>query len=95
MKLLILFFRKIEGVHAKVSKKDFRSALSEIDIVIKIAGSRVRELNLLKTLILIELNRAPEAYNLTNAMVRSFVTICTVIIVFIFMTMCISKISFD
>ena len=45
--------------------------------MIKIAGSRVRELNLVKTLILIELNRAPDAYNLTNAMVRISVAICT------------------
>ena len=51
--------------------------------MIKIAGSRVRELNLVKTLILIELNRAPDAYNLTNAMVRIPVTICTFIVIVI------------
>ena len=65
--------RKIEAVHLTVSKKDFRSALLEVDLIIKITGSRVRELNLLKVAILIGLSRAPEAFNLTNAMVRMHV----------------------
>ena len=59
-----------------------------MDAIIQKTGSRVRELNLLKTLVLIELNRVPEAYNLTNAMVSIFadwmedMCICCCLIVF-------------
>jgi hypothetical protein len=41
-----------------------------IDAVIRLTGSRVRELNLLKVRVLIELNRISEAYNLTNSMMK-------------------------
>jgi DnaJ homolog subfamily C member 7 len=67
---LNLLKKQIVGLHSKVSNKQYRAVLPEIDAVIRIAGSRVRELNLLKARVLIELQRAPEAYNLTNAMMR-------------------------
>lgn len=62
--------KQIVGLHSQVSNRQYRVVLPEIDAVIRIAGSRVRELNLLKANVLIELQRAPEAYNLTNAMMR-------------------------
>lgn len=62
--------KQIENLHTKVDKKQYRVVLPEIDAVMRIAGSRVRELNLLKVVVLIELQRAAEAYNLTNAMMR-------------------------
>ena len=70
MEALNVLKKQIENLHTKVGKKQYRAVLPEIDAVIKVAGSRVRELNLLKAVVLIELQRAAEAYNLTNAMMR-------------------------
>lgn len=70
MEALNALKKQIENLHKKADKKQYRAVLPEIDAVMRIAGSRVRELNLLKAVVLIELQRAPEAYNLTNAMMR-------------------------
>lgn len=61
---------KVDNLHQKMEMKQYRILLPEIDAVIRLTGSRVRELNLLKVRVLIELNRISEAYNLTNSMMK-------------------------
>ena len=62
--------KRIEGLHTRVSNKQYRMVLPEIEAVIKIAGSKIREINLLKAVVLLELERSPEAYSLTNSMMK-------------------------
>ena len=70
MESLVLLKKRIEGLHTRVSNKQYRMVLPEIEAVIKIAGSRVREINLMKAVVLLELGRSPEAYALTNIMMK-------------------------
>ena len=70
MESLVLLKKRIEGLHTRVSNKQYRMVLPEIEAVLKIAGSKVREINLLKAVVLLELERSPEAYSLTNTMMK-------------------------
>lgn len=62
---------QIPNLKLLVSKKEFRKALHLIDQLFRLAGSNFRDLNILKIECLIELGKIEDAYNLSNAMLRT------------------------
>jgi DnaJ family protein C protein 7 len=62
---------KLASTRALMERKRYRDALPQIDALQRQLGSGVWELNIMKIECLLELKRTPEAYNLTNSLMRS------------------------